>query len=266
MIKFFRHIRQSLIMENNKTGRYFKYAIGEIILVVFGILIALQINTWNEHRKARTLENQFILNLEQDIDAQLKELDLQIDQEIEFLNTTNTILDTFRADSKLEVDSTFSRNLLQLTSRRTFKVYNPTFTELLSSGQVSLLTDPKLKSTVVEYYQELTRFEKIVQNNNLHLTDQNFVPTTLTLGNFLEVSVPVQHSDSTYAELMASTTFYDPDLAQLSTNLINEPANLLLLINTLKMRHGSSASILGLSLNFKDETLKLQSLLAQSHD
>ena len=50
MIKFFRHIRQRLLMEN-KTSKYFKYAIGEIVLVVIGILIALQINNWNENRK-----------------------------------------------------------------------------------------------------------------------------------------------------------------------------------------------------------------------
>ncbi|MCB0461581.1 MAG: DUF6090 family protein [Flavobacteriaceae bacterium] len=50
MIKFFRHIRKSLLMEN-KTGKYFKYAIGEIVLVVIGILIALSINNWNEKRK-----------------------------------------------------------------------------------------------------------------------------------------------------------------------------------------------------------------------
>ena len=50
MIKFFRHIRQRLISEN-KTSKYFKYAIGEIVLVVIGILIALQINNWNEQRK-----------------------------------------------------------------------------------------------------------------------------------------------------------------------------------------------------------------------
>ena len=49
MIKFFRKIRQNLLMEN-KTSKYFKYAIGEIILVVIGILIALQINNWNENR------------------------------------------------------------------------------------------------------------------------------------------------------------------------------------------------------------------------
>ena len=47
MIKFFRKIRQNLLMEN-KTGKYFKYAIGEIILVVIGILIALQLNTYKE--------------------------------------------------------------------------------------------------------------------------------------------------------------------------------------------------------------------------
>ena len=52
MIKFFRKIRYNL-MEQNKTGKYFKYAIGEIILVVIGILIALSINNWNEAKKAR---------------------------------------------------------------------------------------------------------------------------------------------------------------------------------------------------------------------
>ncbi len=51
MIKFFRRIRYDL-MEKNKTGKYIKYAIGEIILVVIGILIALGLNNWNEDRKS----------------------------------------------------------------------------------------------------------------------------------------------------------------------------------------------------------------------
>lgn len=58
MIKFFRNIRYDL-MEKNKTGRYFKYAIGEIILVVIAILIALQINNWNEERQNDASENQY---------------------------------------------------------------------------------------------------------------------------------------------------------------------------------------------------------------
>lgn len=62
MIKFFRHIRKSLLMEN-KTSKYFKYAIGEIILVVIGILIALQVNTWNENRKFKNTEKELLENM-----------------------------------------------------------------------------------------------------------------------------------------------------------------------------------------------------------
>ena len=69
MIKFFRHIRRSLINEN-RMGKYFKYAVGEIILVVIGILIALQINNWNENKKNReswtTYNTSLIRDLQQD--------------------------------------------------------------------------------------------------------------------------------------------------------------------------------------------------------
>jgi hypothetical protein len=62
MIKLFRKIRYDL-MEKNKTGKYFKYAIGEIVLVVIGIIIALQINNWNENRTKLKEEQNIIFNL-----------------------------------------------------------------------------------------------------------------------------------------------------------------------------------------------------------
>src|SRR6056300_1755617 len=72
MFKFFRRIRQSLIGEN-QFNKYLLYAIGEIILVVIGILIALQINNWNENRKEKaqvqTYYNQLLEELELDINA-----------------------------------------------------------------------------------------------------------------------------------------------------------------------------------------------------
>jgi hypothetical protein len=68
MIQFFRKIRQNLLSKG-KTGRYFKYAIGEIVLVVIGILIALQINTWNEGRKARAYEVKAVKGLIADTKA-----------------------------------------------------------------------------------------------------------------------------------------------------------------------------------------------------
>ena len=66
MIKFFRRIRQNLLMEN-KTGKYFKYAMGEIILVVIGILIALSINNWNENLLAQKKEETVLFKLVEDL-------------------------------------------------------------------------------------------------------------------------------------------------------------------------------------------------------
>jgi hypothetical protein len=60
MIKFFRKIRQNSLSEG-KTGKYLKYAIGEIILVVIGILIALQLNNLNENKKIMYLKRKYFL-------------------------------------------------------------------------------------------------------------------------------------------------------------------------------------------------------------
>jgi hypothetical protein len=71
MIKFFRKIRQNLLMEN-KTGKYFKYAIGEIVLVVIGILIALQINNWNNNRIEKQFETQILKEISKSIKNDLR--------------------------------------------------------------------------------------------------------------------------------------------------------------------------------------------------
>ena len=68
MIKFFRKIRKNLLIEN-KTGKYFKYAIGEIVLVVIGILIALQINNWNQERLEGKKEQIVLKQLYSDFEA-----------------------------------------------------------------------------------------------------------------------------------------------------------------------------------------------------
>ena len=72
MIKFFRHIRYNLMSEN-KTGKYFKYAIGEIILVVIGILIALQINNWNESKNNEQKINKILKQIQKDLLNDIKE-------------------------------------------------------------------------------------------------------------------------------------------------------------------------------------------------
>jgi len=77
MIKFFRKIRQNLLWEG-KTGKYFKYAVGEIILVVIGILIALQINNWYEDRKLIVKEKETYKNIITDLKRDLVQLETSI--------------------------------------------------------------------------------------------------------------------------------------------------------------------------------------------
>ena len=79
MIKFFRKIRQNLLMEN-KTGKYFKYAIGEIVLVVIGILIALSINNWNEDRKQKETLHSIYQIIKDDISTDIIEINAFINE------------------------------------------------------------------------------------------------------------------------------------------------------------------------------------------
>jgi hypothetical protein len=95
MIKFFRKIRQNLLSKG-KIGKYLKYAIGEIILVVIGILIAFSINNWNQKRVLNNQSYQVLLNLKEEIVESKAELESVIDfledrveKRLDFLNETD---------------------------------------------------------------------------------------------------------------------------------------------------------------------------------
>ena len=95
MIKFFRKIRQDLLSKG-KTGKYFKYAVGEIILVVIGILIALQINNWNENKKIENITQDYYKQLLKDLNKDK----IYIEKSISILDSSitnyNNYLNTFK--------------------------------------------------------------------------------------------------------------------------------------------------------------------------
>ena len=99
MIKFFRKIRQKLLSEN-KFSKYLIYAIGEIVLVVIGILIALQVNNWNEQRKIKNQGKDYI----HEIYKELKVEKLNIDEILNSLSIqykgTEHVLSFFESENK----------------------------------------------------------------------------------------------------------------------------------------------------------------------
>ena len=77
MINFFRKTRKQMA-DDNKPLKYMRYAIGEIVLVVIGILIAIQINNWNEQAKGKVLEKQLLENLIENLEQNCDQLESRI--------------------------------------------------------------------------------------------------------------------------------------------------------------------------------------------
>lgn len=146
MIKFFRKIRHNLLIEN-KTGKYFKYAIGEIVLVVIGILIALQINNWNEENKINKIRTLKLSQIESDLRADVVSLEEGIlikEKEIatlknyhERLSQSNASIDTL---DKI-VNTEFAGSV-----RTGFSGFNNiTYNSMIQSGELGILSDDLVK-------------------------------------------------------------------------------------------------------------------------
>ena len=172
MIKLFRNIRQNLLAEG-KTSRYLKYAIGEIILVVIGILIALSINNWNENRKERLLERRYLYDLRADlqkdslaINDMLKQSANQmrsksllfryLDEYTKYtLNDYNPAKDSFynyEYKSQQVADSIQYHFFNQWQILYNFTSNITTIEEMKSTGNIGVISDKNLRRLVLETY------------------------------------------------------------------------------------------------------------------
>jgi len=151
MLKFFRKIRFK-IMSENKTGKYFKYAIGEIVLVVIGILIALQINNWNEHNKEIKEEQKLLSNLNSEFIENLHTLDstlLKIDTSQKSLSRLLRLIgsDTMHNFKGNKLDSLLLKSLDNPYWDRTEFVLR----DLENSGRLSKLSNQNLKRALYQW-------------------------------------------------------------------------------------------------------------------
>ena len=162
MIKLFRNIRKNLLAEG-KSSRYLKYAIGEIILVVIGILIALQINNWNEHRKLKQIEIKLVQQLLEDAKAD----SIFFESRQLFQKKRDTMLDNFISLSRgIRVDSIYKLSNAPLAStpfhfrlayQSNLITNNPNAYDLVSDKNIqTTLRDYKMKYDYVKESIELS--------------------------------------------------------------------------------------------------------------
>ena len=163
MIKFFRKMRYNLMSEN-KMGKYFKYAIGEILLVVIGILIALQINNWNENKKSIQQEKTYYCKIAEDLQVDIR----NINNSITTINTRLARTERF-LKNLLKIQKDKQVVLKDWTATIRYYKFMPTkaaIADITSSGKLETLRNQTLKKRILSHYTE--------QDNVINIIDVNY--------------------------------------------------------------------------------------------
>ncbi len=166
MIPFFRKTRKKMA-DDNEPVKYLRYAIGEIILVVIGILIALSINNWNENRKDHVLEKEYLSRLKEDI-------------KFDISWTNNYILDRYkRKIESLENGKAYYqgnyviKDTLQFLidigyggvfGNASWNLNKNTYNELISTGNLRKIENDTLRNQIINYYETSNAQSKASKN------------------------------------------------------------------------------------------------------
>lgn len=150
-MKLFRRIRENLLSEG-KMINYLKYALGEIILVMIGILLALQVNNWNQERKNKSLKEFYQKNIITDLNKDIENL--------EHLNSTNTsaekegfYLDSFLNNTLVEIDTIrLTKSIFYCGFVPNITIIYSTYNDLMNSNNIDLFNDIEIKKLLDDYY------------------------------------------------------------------------------------------------------------------
>lgn len=156
MIKFFRKIRYDLI-EKNKTGKYLKYAIGEIILVVIGILIALSLNNWKQNLDNRGEEMRILSGLKQEFEVNLIELERNIKLNTSTVESSIKLIDLIRTENPFADYRHVDSLLYVVYMFGSFDAQRGLIDEIIGSGKLSIIKDSDLRD-------RLTSFSGVLDN------------------------------------------------------------------------------------------------------
>ena len=148
-------------MDKNKTGKYFKYAIGEIFLVVIGILIALQINNWNENRKIKIKEIKSLIELRKDLIQNLNDINGNIIS-LQNCKKSNEII-IYHIENNVSYNDSLDYHFSMLYPFITFTINQTTYETLKQSG-IELISNDSLRSSVSDIYSNRFKSYQTFEN------------------------------------------------------------------------------------------------------
>ncbi len=185
-------------MAQNKTGKYFKYAIGEIVLVVIGILIALSINNWNENRKEKLNESKILQTLNEEFIENKTTLDATMVELYHTQENLSFVLTNIDKVPKINLTATQLDSVLYFTSGNPYwKKSEYTLKNLENTGKLSNLSNQELKIRLYDYTLAIKDIDDKDQDANkafIHLL--NFYKTNGSLRNMDATGVDITEGRS----------------------------------------------------------------------
>jgi hypothetical protein len=172
MIKFFRKIRQKMLTEN-KFGKYMTYAVGEVILVVIGILIEVSINNWNQERQLENEEKVILKNIHTEFLENKNALKLGLEKNNQGCKASITLLNLVGQKRELIQQQNLDSLMYVMLETGFFRPSENTIFDLLQSGKLQLLQNENLKNLLYKW------------TRNLKSTDVSFNRAELKIDNEL---------------------------------------------------------------------------------
>lgn len=175
MIKFFRKIRQELAYDN-KPSKYLRYAIGEIVLVMVGILLALQVNNWNNHRLEASKEQMFLKNLKSDFKTNLTEYKKIYGRGSEAYQASVDLLEIIKSDKVInpaEIDVLLNKIINKIQS---LDLISGSIDEIINTGSLNIIRDTELRKQLSNWSYHLADTRDDIEIMNAYLFDV-FIPS-----------------------------------------------------------------------------------------
>ncbi|WP_127020500.1 DUF6090 family protein [Flagellimonas beolgyonensis] len=213
MLKFFRKIRRDLLSEG-KTGKYLKYAVGEIVLVVIGILIALQINNWNENRKDARMEIQVLQEISENLGEDI--LSLENDVYLNKISIDNVRLIEEVLRNRSSLPDSLLRKFGAVTFSATYTLKWSGYKNLSNIG-FHILTKDTIRESITNLYETHYSFIKEREAAAKKTTFEYVIPRYLdyfddlkTIGNDVGTSPVKLYTPKNFEALKE-----DPDFLRL---------------------------------------------------
>lgn len=258
MLKFFKKIGQKLVAEG-RIKNYLTYAIGEIILLVIGILIALQINNWNSDRSNHQKELVYLKNIQRDLRDQLKDIENQYAYEQTQMNNANELIKNYEIGASSKFSDSALARLTALVTRSNFVTVDPTFQDLKSTGNLILINNYSLRDVLIRYYQKLNDIASTININNNSFVDQLFAHDMIH--NSLLIMTDLSEMPFFNSNVLDISESLKKNLNKKVRKNLNEPKNQLLVINLLSTRYLLSSLHKQWMLDLKSESLKVIKLV-----